>query len=414
MSLSWILGGEIFSKAIGFIGTIFVLRHLSTEGVALLYPLLGIFHIVNQFGDFGVTTGFIKIGSRIHSTDTKRIPHILRAAFDLKILSATIALLVGLLLAPWISNITFQTTEYAALVRILFVASFFSIMAGYTNSLLQIQEKFKKLSIIKILPPIFKFILIITLFYAFSFKFSHVYFAYLLVPVMTFGLGMVFIPYKQIFIKESTTVEKKKILNVSKWVYISSLAAVGTGQVDILMVRSMLGPVDLANLVGAQKISSFIPLVTATLYTVLLPKISSKVTKKELNYFFRKTLLFIPVIAALYIIAITTADFLIPFVLGDKYLASIPIFKYYAIGLSVSLYIGPTSLILYSLNKEHLFIVVSIFQFLVNIVGNYLLIPIFSASGAAMTSSFIHIIGLIFVLTVLYRENIIFLKQEDR
>ena len=360
-SLGWILGGNLFSNAISFLGTMIVLRHLSTDGIALLYPLLGIFHIANQFGDFGITTGFIKAGSQCYNKQKKDFPKILQAALELKLLSATLTLIVGLIIARYVSELTFKSADYTGYVRVIFLGSFFSIMGGYTNSLLQIQEKFKTLSAVKSVPPILKFIVIVIALYLFSFSFEQVYFAYLLIPIGTFILGMFFIPLSLFNLKLKTISEKKNILRTSKWVYISSLATVGYGQVDILMVRSMLSKTELAHLVGGQKLSALIPILTVTLITVLLPKISAKTSKKELNYFFRKTLLFIPAVIIIFFVGIFSADYVIPFVLGDKYLLSISIFKYYLIGFSLSLYITPTSLILYSLNKEHLFIVMNIF-----------------------------------------------------
>jgi O-antigen/teichoic acid export membrane protein len=284
-------------------------------------------------------------------------------------------------------------------------------MGAYTNAILQIQEKFHLLSVIKAAPPLIKFLVILGTLYLSHFTFNRVYFAYLLVPILTFLLGVFFIPLKSFSWKSSTMEEKKKILHTSKWIYLSSLATAGYGQVDVLMVRSMLSPDSLAQLVGGQKLSALIPILTATLITVLLPKVSSKTTKKELNYFFRKTLLFVPIVILVFLIGVFSADYIIPLLLGSKYQPSISVFKYYLIGYSLSLYITPTSLILYALNKEHLFIMMNIAQFFINIVGNYFLIQLMSADGAALTSSLIRVIGLLFVLGVLFREGIIFYKD---
>lgn len=388
-----------------------VLRNLDTEGIALLYPLLGIFHIANQFGDFGFTTGFIKTGALHFQSKSEKLAHVFRAALELKIFSAFFVLAIGILFSTLISKLTFNSSQYTNYVIITFMASFFAIMGGYTNSLLQITERFKLLSFIKTAPVFIKFFLIVIFFYLFSFSFNQIFVAYFIVPILTFILGAFYIPYKDVLAPRGTKQERHEILSVSKWIYISTVAVAGIGQVDVLMVRSMLNSIDLANLVGAQKLSSLIPIITATLVTVLLPKISGQQDRQALNYFFRKTLLFIPIIVVVFIIGIFASDYIIPLLLGEKYIPSVPIFKYYLIGYATGLFITPISLILYSLNKEHLFILLNIMQFAINIVGNYFLIKIFNAEGAAITSSAIRVFGLLFVLVILWKEGIIFEKK---
>ncbi len=384
-----------------------VLRYFNAEYIALLYPLISIYHITNQIADFGITTSFIKIGAITRQEGIQQELSLYRSVLNVKLGSIILVVVTALLFAPTISQLTFKQTFAIPYIRFTLLASAFALLANYLTSILQIQERFKILATIKIIPVILKFgtIVLLALLWQDA-PFYLLFIAFMAIPLLTFMLGMPHIPLRSILHHSSNPQKIKELLHTSKWIYISAITVAGMGQVDILMVRSMLAPPQLAHLVGGQKLSSLIPLFTATLVTVLLPKISSKRSHAELNYFFRKTLLFIPIIITIYLIGIISADTLVPLLLGAKYSASISVFKYYLIGYALSLYITPTSLIVYALNKEHLFIMLNIAQFFINILGNYLLIPLIAENGAALTSSLVRLIGLFFVLILLYREGI--------
>lgn len=96
-------------------------------------------------------------------------------------------------------------------------------------------------------------------------------------------------------------------------------------------------------------------------------------------------------------IFIPASPYLIDFFLGAKYSLSSNVFQIYLASFLLSLYITPVSTILYKLNKEHLFLIMNIFQLVINIGLNLYFIKSYGATGAAMATFGAKLFGFAFV-----------------
>lgn len=173
------------------------------------------------------------------------------------------------------------------------------------------------------------------------------------------------------------------------------------------MLSYFSGAEEVQYLVGAQKLSSPLPLITISMASLILPKVSSVGTYRELNYIFRKALLFLPVILIATLIAVPISPYVIEFVLGTKYSSSINAFQFYLMGGLLSMFITPVSTIIYKLNKEPFFIFLNVVQLISNITLNYFLIPSYGATGASIATFSAKVIGMVFILVFLIKYGIL-------
>jgi O-antigen/teichoic acid export membrane protein len=403
-SISFVLVANIIAAGAGFVSSVITLRSLGTEGVGILYPLIGVMMIFSQFGDLGVSTAFIKLAGKTYLENIEKSHQYFNAVLKLKLILAVIGTALCLLFSTPISIKILDSAQHSNLVKLMSFGVFFQIMSHYFSSSLQVEGKFKTLAFFKAFPPLVKVVLLVILLQLGKFTLFNVLLATLIVPFLANVIG-VYSLNKTIFRVQADLKQYfNEIYLIARWIFISAVASSLMGQTDILMLRSMAGSSAVEQLLGGLKLASVLPVVTTAFLTVVLPKVLSMKSHNELNYFYRKSLLSLPVLFFIGLAAIPLSSYLIPIVLGEKFNLSISVFRIYFIGFLLEIFITPMSSIIYHINKEKLFVILNIVQLILNIVVNYLLIPFLGADGAAYGTFATKVLGVVFILLVLFQN----------
>lgn len=410
-SLSMLLFANIFNGVIGFITSVMVLRYLDKEIIAVIYPLISILMIVSQLGDLGLSNSFIKIASFHYLSDKFKSLQFFNAALKLKLALCLLIMMIGMPAASIIAKWTFGQPIYINWVRLILLVTGLQIMSSYASSALQIEGRFFPLSISRIVPSLLKMVLIAIGIWLGTANLEWVFWAFALIPISTFVLAFAYTNKDPIFKIKSTPSQRSELFHISKWIALSAIAYAITGQLDVLMTRSIAGVDELNKLLGGQKLASIFPLLTASLFTVLLPKVSSMKGKKELNYFLRKSVRLTFPITLFLLALLPFSKYVIPFILGVKYSSSIEVFNILMIGHIVSMTITPLSLILYNLNKEPMLLVINILQLFFNIIGNYFFIRTNGAVGASWVTTLSSLVAILIIYNELRREGILIYKE---
>jgi O-antigen/teichoic acid export membrane protein len=263
------------------------------------------------------------------------------------------------------------------------------------------------LSLVKVLPSLIKMLMIALIVWLGRANLTWNFWAFALVPIATFIIAFAYTDKKPLFEIKSTPGQFSDLFHVSKWIALSALANSFLGQADVLMTRSMAGVEELARLAGGQKLSGMMPILSTSITTVMLPKVASMAGKKELNFFFRKVFLFtLPIGLALFCF-LPLSKYVIPFILGEKYIASIEVFNIYMIGHVIGLMVSPHSIVLYKLNKENYLALMNLVQLVLTIACNLILIPEYGAVGAAISFILTKVIAVIMIYYQLWKEGIL-------
>ncbi len=411
-SLSILVSSNMMVAVLGFLSSVITLRFLDPIQIATLYPLISIMMIADQFGEFGITNAFVRIGAGYLKEDPLKTARISNSVFKVKLFLAAATCIVGFFLASWISQRTFHTDDQVFWIRIVLMAAGIGIIASFYQAHLQILNEFKSLSLIKLIPPALKTGMLFLLIPLGKFNFIYVFFAFLIIPVFSLILGLLFSDHHYLKAKSVLGKDFHEVFHFSKWLLLSSLTNAFTGQVDVLMIRSLTSESEVARYLGGQRLASVLPVFSISLVTVLLPKISTYTSKKELHYFFRKWLLALPLIMIPILGIAALAPTLIPFVLGQKYIHSIDIFQVFSFQFGIEIFFIPISLILYNLNKAHVLALANLGQLLINVIGNYFLVPPYGSMGATLSAFAMRIFGVSVILYSCYREGVIFYKEE--
>ena len=411
LSISYLMSANLYNGLIGFLGSIIVLRHFSEDNIAILYSLISIMMIANQFGDLGITSTFIKLASGTYIQDPEKSKSYFKSTLMIKLALSGLIIIPGIIISGFISSWTFDTSDYRYYVMLMLLMSGIQVLSTYFLSALQVKGSFGLLSWAKVIPPSLKFIALLVLWYLGKGELNYLLAAFLLVPVITFLMVMPTLDFEILKSKSFFKSDSKEIFKYSKWICISVLTVSALGQTDILMVKAMAGNSELVRLLGGMKLASVLPIITTSVVTVLLPKVTSMNDLKELNYFFRKGMMIAPILCLFLAIGFPLSNYLIPLLIGEKYVASIGIFQVYLLGFNIGLFITPISIIGYKLNKEHLFALMNAVQLLVNILINYFFIPRYGAMAAAISTLSTTFIALFYIMFILYKEGVITYKD---
>lgn len=403
-SISIMLSANATSVLIGFFITIIALNGLSDSAIGILFPLVSITLMVKQFSDFGLNRTFIiKASDKSRGFSYKYALH--NNYFWLKVIIGVLVSIIGILLSSPISQVLFSTNDHQIWVAISFALLFFQIISMYFLATLQVQNAFKQLSLTKILPQLIKLIGLASLLYTSTLNFENAFIFYMAIGPLVLLLS---INRKNILPIKSTIKlnHSKELIRVGKWIWISMIASAGIAHFDILMVRSIAGDTELARLVAGQRLASVILILSTSLSLVLLPKVSSTTTIKELQYFVRKVLTYLPLLFVFTLIIIPFTPFITLLLLGERYYEAAGIFNIYLVANTLAFILSPLGLVLYKLKQERAIALIALAQFLFNIIGNYYFIPLYGATASASITLACKILAALFMFPLLYRYDI--------
>ncbi len=419
-SVSLILSSSIVNSALGFFISIIILRNLPSSDIGILYPLVSLLLMTNQFGDLGLSIGFVKLFSIFKTQDLKneghQTDHLISTFIWLKFVLALLVCLIGIFFSSQISDLLFDSASYESWVQITFVVAFFQFFTGLFQALAQADQRFKHLAISRTLPQIIKFsgIAIFLLLKKLNFTWTYIFFFQL--PLFALFIILIGPNTKRALKSLRYGIEKEKVTrlySIGKWICLSMVTNAAIAHSDILMTRSLVGDDELARLLGGQRLASVLPLISTSLVTVLLPKVNSMQGPKELNFFIRKSIRIMPLITGAFLLAIPLAPYFIPLLLGQKYESSVEVFNAFLIVQAIGVFITPLSLVFYRLDKEYIMSGINLFQMIINLVGNYIFIPIYGALAAAGTTLVCKLVAGIVVFWVLKKEGLLFVNFDS-
>ena len=123
-NMSWLLISQIIASVCGFVWTVLMARYLGVNNYGILGFAVSITGILGVIDDLGISYYIV----RQISTDNESAPKYLGNSLPLKIIFATIKLIL-----TFIILILLKTDEFTILITLLF--SFEMIIKSYINSL---------------------------------------------------------------------------------------------------------------------------------------------------------------------------------------------------------------------------------------------------------------------------------------
>lgn len=404
ISIAQITIANFVRAGIGFATSIVIFRFFETTDIANIYILVSVLLISQQIGDLGISASFIYIGSSLYKENDERHLSFYKSVFLLKAAIATLLVLFGFFLSPWLANYLFNKHEFVWWIRGTFVFSGLAILASFFVAVLEVEQRFILSAIFKTVPAIIKLLFIGFIVFLSIESFKNLYLAFMALPLFSFLINFIFGNKKFLAIRFDWVKDLRTLFSFSIWLTISALMGTLFSQVDIIMLKKMAIDFEVARFAGGQKIASLFILISQALFTVLLPKVANYENREQLWRFWVKCmklglLLLVPLLFVL-----IAGPYLVPLLLGKKYEAASVVFQILSIQLCVLTISSTLTLILFNRKKVYILSIISIVQFGLNVILNLFLIPEYGAVGACLSTLILTMVALFAYAWTSYSE----------
>lgn len=204
--------------------------------------------------------------------------------------------------------------------------------------------------------------------------------------------------------------EGREFLSASIWLILYSVTTQLYNQVNITMLSVFGTQYDVAEFGVASKYYNMVLLLLPSIKTVLRVRMSkaemTRSTDKQRDFavkWFKKTaLLFASGVAA----CVVGSQFIFPVLNGARYDGAIPVFQILCVSAFFAYLLAPSSALIMSLNRYRLQFGISLIALAVNLVGNYLLIPLMGASGSAIATTVSQLLLNLLMTVVVFRYGV--------
>lgn len=201
--------------------------------------------------------------------------------------------------------------------------------------------------------------------------------------------------------------EARQFLAVSIWLILYGVTTQLFSQTNVIMLSVLGTRYDVAEFGVASKYYSVILILLPSIKTVLRVRMSKaemthSTTRQRafaLRWFRRTAALFAVAVA----VCIVGAQFVFPVLNGSQYNDAILTFQILCVSAYFAYLLAPSSALIMSLNRYRLQFRISVFALGVNLAGNWLLIPVFGSSGAAIATTVSQLVLNVLMTVVVFR-----------
>jgi len=400
LELITIFLGNFFAHGLTFLASIIIGRYLGAEKFGVYILFLSFFLILLTLSDFGIRTSFVKFGSELKDNKSK-YTSLLVTVFLAKGSLAVLTSIIIWLSRNKISIFLFDNTLHAqtfgllGLLSIPFVA--FSILSMHFQTI----QHFKKYALLNVTGHFFRFIMIVILVMYFKNLALPKYLAiaypasFSLMALIVIGKSMVRenLPARLFLLEEFIA-----MLKMGFWIILSTISVLLILQVDVVMLQKLSTSEQVGFYGVAMQISMMLPLITVSLTTLILPKLSEYLKTNTINSYIGKVINNVKYAIVLILFLELSAPFLVQIFYGAQYESSVILLRFLFLAYIISIIMTPISLLFYVKQKVSYLAAMSFIQLIINIVGNLCLIPFYHALGAVFSTLLVRIFGMCYII----------------
>ena len=304
-----------------------------------------------------------------------------------------IILVVG---AKPISNLLFLTEDWSYLVAIAASGVVFGLLNGLSTAIYQGKQDFHRIFQIAV------YLFVITMVLVFVAYVCH-YLSlegFIWLHILILGISVVFSGWflrkdiRDSFAYRSQVSRIKGEFNqFGKWMFLWAVFCVLQSRIDLVMLAQMTSTVQVAYYDLAMKYTRPLMMVFSAYGQVLNPLMAGYRNKAELLSYVKQTYSFLWKLSVGLILMIFLAKPLVLLIVGEAYSNSVLPLQIVLAALIFFCWTMPFNTAIYALKKPYVFTIETIVGLLITVVGNYLLLGAYGATGAAMTFAIVQLVS---------------------
>lgn len=395
--------GNALSSVFRLTAMVIITRMLGPSQFGLFSTALAIMIVLSQFSDFGVNTGLVRFAALYLQKNKRRAYLLFKVSLKFKLTVGILVSLTGFLLSRLLAIHVFGKASLINPLKLAFIGVFSILMVNYILVTLQARQLFNRYAYTKIIDEFGKFSIIGLLLLLQKLNLFGAFTSFVIVPFIVFLIGFFFfIPKDFLWVKGDEKECFKELFRFSKWILISSFALMFFQRLDVLMLTHFKDAEVVGFYSAGFTLAWSLEILIRTLTTVLLPKVSKMTTNTQVIQYIKKSLRFtIPISLCLFPVFFI-AEPLILRLYGIEYENSINVFRLLVIGRLTTIISAPIGLIVFPINKPQIISYSSILLLFMNFFGNYIFIPPYGATGAAVVTLLSRMISSSFVIICIY------------
>lgn len=399
-----LFSGNLINVLLSMVAVIVVSRALGPHDfgvVAIFNTILG---TVVGLTELGLSTAAVKLISENLAEHRRHADIIMRVIFFLELATGVVVALLGLAFSGVIAH-ALGGAHLLLAVRMGFVAGAVTSAAAFFGPFFIAHKQFVRNALVNFSGTIFKTGSVL-LMVALSFlSLRHVIIAYTIAPILFFAVAYLFVP-KGFYVKGTRTEEKAaltEIFHYSKWIFLSYIATSIAGNMDTFLISRYKGSAAVGIYTAAQQLVTIMPMIIGAITTVVLPRLTQLKTRGEYEKILIKLLFGVTVVAIALSTGIIFGQIPIKLIFGDRFLASIGVFKIFLGAYLIALYSSTAAVVLYARSRHKILTYLNYVGLVVTLIAYLLVIPRFGPIGAASVFLVSNLLSGAFVLYYSYR-----------
>ncbi|MDO8283299.1 MAG: oligosaccharide flippase family protein [Thermodesulfovibrionia bacterium] len=416
--LSLVITGNVSAAGLGFLAVLLISRELSVSDFGLFNMALSIMIIVSRLAELGMEAPIVKFtSSYLAANRAADADSVLRMAFRIRLATALIFAVLTFIAADMISTRLYDYPDLAPLIKLVSSGVLGIAVFGYIRSALHAYQLFRRSVMLQLLVDLAKFLAVAAMIFLFRGidTFSAVS-AFVFAPLLGVLLG--FRELRGKLFPEKIVVKNllSRFVSYSKWRFVSNICVTVLPYIGIFMIAKMADS-KAAGIYGlAVNLTLIFPIITSSLVTVLLPRVSRFRQADEFRYYLKVALKVSLYIAIAALPMLFISDKIIPFFFGERYLETVPIFNWLLFSAIATATNGTIRVALFSIEKPNVVASVDTLKILLMASGCYILIPLFGTLAPAILALILNICAIFFTAVYVFRhisKGVIAVEEEE-
>lgn len=375
--------GTLVNGVLGAAFYILVARFLGPSSYGLLAVTIATLTLVSDIGDLGTDTGLVRFVGKFIKTDKVKAYRFLKLGLKVKLIVSIVVMLLGYFLAPVVAEGLFAKEVLTHPLRIAFIGVGSVLLFSFTTHSLQALQKFVSWSAIQVGTNLVRLIIIVVLYYMGSINIVNTLGAYIIMPFFGFLFGLFILPSKFMKVEDEGKVSKE-FFHYNKWVAAFTLVAAFSSRLDTFLTARLLSTAQLGIYSAANQLVQIVPQIVVAIGTVIAPKMASMAKIDDLVSYIKKTQVMVIVLSFMGVLAIPFVIYLIPFVFGNEYMGSIPVFVILLFAMLTFLISVPVhNAVFYYFSYPRLFLWLSFVHLAIISIAGWYAISTYGVIGAA-------------------------------
>ncbi len=398
-NLSVVFSETVVTKILNFVIILLLTRQLGPEEYGKYSFIFVTMAFCSSFFDFGMENTAVRFANKKSETRNS----IFGLYLFVKMLILFGIILVLMLFGGQIFALIHKS-ELTKYIPFLIIGILGESLFFVNDTYLQAVQKFTLRAYLNICKYSLNLIFIVILFLEKLLYLKYVFCMYF-IPL---GITILFIPkyiefLKNYFSKNLPTELLNEIFNYEKWMFVLSIGTNTLQKIDFFMISYWVSYIQIGIYNAAIQLAAVVSFLPYVFGKVLLPKLA-EMENPEICSFIKKFDKILILACVVMTLCIPLTDFVVPVLLGEQYVLSIPVLKILLFAFILTFYVAPTEQALYALGLPKIITQGRYIQLFTLIGLNFLMIPKFGIVGSAFSVLMIRILYLLFVVTRFYKE----------